>query len=340
MFREVQTMKKQIQEKAILISITIIAVAIIISANIISSSRQLKNSEISSSVVTTTSEKKCPLSCDDGNKCTIDYCSPATNYECKHEEIRPCCGNGICETGESFQSCPDDCPLTYKIGNGICEPGEINAIYGMGCIDCISACNNDHTEMCVGQKYGIGERTTISYTCQKTSIMLDSRGFYVPTGWETRVSMLGPYEFKITGNDGLITLLVSMYFPSDEFSWKANKWETYLSNIHSQITCYKPDGSYALQEGETYNGVQLKDFFTCDASHESLACEPIGNDLESVKKLGSYYDNKFSKSTIYNVLFYSYGITRKPFTLNCKSKIWSEDIPYDVKEITFTVHFV
>jgi hypothetical protein len=252
----------------------------------------------------------------------------------------PCCGNGICETGESYQSCPNDCPLTYTIGNGICESGEINANYGMGCIDCISACNNDHTEMCVGRRTGgIMEPTTISYSCQKTSIMLDSRGFYVPKGWETRVSTLGTNEFKITGNDGLVALFVSMDFPSSESFWKANKWETYLSNIQSKITCYRPDGSYALQEGETYNGVQLKDFFICDASSEAFACEPIGTDLESVRKLGSYGNNAFSKYTIYDVLFYSYGISGKPFTLNCKSKIWSEDIPSDIKEITFTIHF-
>jgi len=34
---------------------------------------------------TTTSTRSCPPSCDDGDECTIDYCSSATNYECRHE---------------------------------------------------------------------------------------------------------------------------------------------------------------------------------------------------------------------------------------------------------------
>lgn len=44
---------------------------------------------------------RCPDSCDDGDKCTRDYCSKATNYECKHDKIEPCEGNGICEVGEN-----------------------------------------------------------------------------------------------------------------------------------------------------------------------------------------------------------------------------------------------
>ena len=33
------------------------------------------------------------------------------------------CGNGICEEGETWESCPEDCPEPV-CGNGICESGE------------------------------------------------------------------------------------------------------------------------------------------------------------------------------------------------------------------------
>ncbi len=44
--------------------------------------------------------------CDDGNPCTIDIIE---NSACAHNPIVPCCGNKICEGGEDFNSCQNDC---------------------------------------------------------------------------------------------------------------------------------------------------------------------------------------------------------------------------------------
>ena len=55
-------------------------------------------------------EKECPESCDDSNACTRDHCSFETGFECKHDEIKPCCGNGECEESEDISNaCPQDC---------------------------------------------------------------------------------------------------------------------------------------------------------------------------------------------------------------------------------------
>jgi hypothetical protein len=51
----------------------------------------------------------CPDSCDDLDECTIDYCSKDTAYACVNQPVRPCCGNDVCEPGESYQVCPLDC---------------------------------------------------------------------------------------------------------------------------------------------------------------------------------------------------------------------------------------
>lgn len=51
-------------------------------------------------------EIKCPESCDDFNPCTEDYCD---NGICKHTPIKPCCGNGLCEPGETISTCREDC---------------------------------------------------------------------------------------------------------------------------------------------------------------------------------------------------------------------------------------
>jgi|GEM_PF-1337184 len=83
---------------------------------------------------------RCPKSCDDGNPCTQDFCSSETDYQCKYSPIvgategckelvetckqyqcvkgecqiitlGGCCGNGKCEAGENWETCPQDCEL-------------------------------------------------------------------------------------------------------------------------------------------------------------------------------------------------------------------------------------
>lgn len=53
---------------------------------------------------------RCPASCDDGQACTLDVCSEATGHKCANTAIPNCCGNKICETGETYQICAADCP--------------------------------------------------------------------------------------------------------------------------------------------------------------------------------------------------------------------------------------
>jgi hypothetical protein len=98
----------------------------------------------------------CPRSCDDGMRCTKDFCSRDTNYQCLHQNISPCQGNGICDPGEyGTADCPncDDnkiCTNDYMnfttlkcvheqniscFGNGICEIGEYGSSDCPNCDD-------------------------------------------------------------------------------------------------------------------------------------------------------------------------------------------------------------
>lgn len=54
-------------------------------------------------------EDQCPTTCDDQDPCTRDDCGADTNYRCAHFKISPCCGNSICETDETYDSCSQDC---------------------------------------------------------------------------------------------------------------------------------------------------------------------------------------------------------------------------------------
>ena len=53
---------------------------------------------------------RCPASCDDGYLYTQDVCSKKTDYECSYTTIEKYCRNKICEAGETYENCPEDCP--------------------------------------------------------------------------------------------------------------------------------------------------------------------------------------------------------------------------------------
>jgi hypothetical protein len=89
----------------------------------------------------------CPDDCDDNDSCTRDYCSEATNYTCMHDNLLPCCGNGVCEDTlinirmdtENHETCPEDC-------KDPCEGIECNAVQ----LTCPDGFNATCQEVCVG----------------------------------------------------------------------------------------------------------------------------------------------------------------------------------------------
>jgi len=49
---------------------------------------------------------QCPGGCNDFNICTEDTC---VNGKCEFKKVVPCCGDGVCERGETDSSCAEDC---------------------------------------------------------------------------------------------------------------------------------------------------------------------------------------------------------------------------------------
>ena len=52
------------------------------------------------------SAETCEANCNDNDLCTKDSC---VGKSCVHDEIKPCCGNLVCEDIETTISCPRDC---------------------------------------------------------------------------------------------------------------------------------------------------------------------------------------------------------------------------------------
>ncbi|MDO8581918.1 MAG: hypothetical protein Q7S16_03510 [bacterium] len=64
----------------------------------------------------TSCSQDCRVDCNDGKACTKDELDYSSG-QCRHEIIRGCCGNNICEAGESPLTCKEDCNAQLEISN-------------------------------------------------------------------------------------------------------------------------------------------------------------------------------------------------------------------------------
>lgn len=125
---------------------------------------------------------QCPQSCDDKNVCTEDFCSSETKYKCQQIFLSDCCGNTKCDSKETYETCPADCPNcddnnqctkdsfdyhTQKClnapvldviccGNTICEIGETYTNCARDCPNC------DDENKCTKDSYDYYQRKCVN----------------------------------------------------------------------------------------------------------------------------------------------------------------------------------
>ena len=83
-------------------------------------------------------------------KCASEYNTCFSGWQ------PPVCGNGVCEAGETQQSCAQDCQPPQTCGNGVCDAGETSAICpqdcqapgGLSCAEGFDCVMNCETEAC------------------------------------------------------------------------------------------------------------------------------------------------------------------------------------------------
>jgi len=79
-----------------------------------------------------------PKECEVKEDCPDRTCfnKDCIDYTCSYSEIVPCCGNGICETAETYEDCVDDCVKTGVLdkdevwGGTIHVTGDIDVLEG------------------------------------------------------------------------------------------------------------------------------------------------------------------------------------------------------------------
>ena len=140
-----------------------------------------------------TNTKSCPSICDDGNRCTYDYCSYETGYRCKYKYITPCCGNHVVEEGEDCGGLPVDTATCLTFGF---DSGEIgcNSDCTFNMSGCIINDENSNTENGSGEK---NENNTIKIN----EIM------YNPTGKENYnewIELYNPSEYDVDVSEWML----------------------------------------------------------------------------------------------------------------------------------------
>ncbi len=68
-------------------------------------------------------QKECKVKEDCPDKTC--FSKDCIDYNCSYSQIIPCCGNGICETGETYKECADDCVKTGHYRESEVWGGEI-----------------------------------------------------------------------------------------------------------------------------------------------------------------------------------------------------------------------
>jgi hypothetical protein len=259
-----------------------------------------------------------------------DYCDGVTRYYNGQCSVGDCSyASQYCESG-----CEDGSCLNYNINDGICSPEEKGETFG--CIDCISDCNNDHTQFC----YHVNPPSS-NFVCQSTSIELDDRNFFTSRSHENIMNTIDSQEF--TASDS--TAMIITYF-NLELDGSSNNWETYLSNVKGDTICYTTTGDYAMStmgDFENYKNISVSSYFDC-ANGQDGFCE-VSEDAKNLIKFSKFKDGQYSPSAMYIIFVQDHTVlwdnpTERPITFECKIRIWSEDIPDDIQENIFKISFV
>jgi len=178
-------------------------------------------------------------------------------YEEGHE---PICGDGICEPeyGESYETCPGDCPPNDHCGNGVCEPS-----LGENCATCPDDCGG-----CPPEPTGVGFRLPytnvtmgdtfwVTLYCDHPGVCLG--GWKISIGFDDVI-----VEVKEIKVDGVIWLYDTGDIVDDEITfiqaWTAREDLTSKMDL-CRIKLYaKSTGSSPL----SFNYFEMSD---CDAVH-------------------------------------------------------------------------
>jgi hypothetical protein len=214
------------------------------------------------------SAPECP-SCEDNNSCTKDSCSKDTGFECVHEAIVPCCGNGECEEGENWSACPQDCECALDCDS--CSAPDMQTCSCLPKTECSSG------DTCCPENCAYPEDPD----CPKPSAVF-SEIYYDPIGDDKK------HEWVEIYNNGTI--------PTDITSWRfeENNTQHYINEVTNETTI--GPGSYAIIAD---NAVQfLNDYpnFSGLLFDSSFSLSNTGENLT----LRAGYDGEIMDFLLYN----------------------------------------
>lgn len=226
--------------------------------------------------------EQCSASCDDGNKCTFDYCNSFTEFECKHKLIEPCFNDGVCEEEETSLPLAPSCPnlgwvAAGKVSSGAslesqAEKGYYsykNSINSGQNSDCPESCDDSNPS--TSDYYDFKKQECGHYACVKDTTLLKIT-VSEPQENLVIVSNSANFRFKINKN-GQCTYILDSNAASD--------WINMVSDVEtSQSLTGLAQGNHEIYVRcyDTSNNVQTyKAHFSVDLNPPSIEIyTPIG----------------------------------------------------------------
>jgi len=129
--------------------------------------------------------------CDSGLDCVVGRCEP-TGANCGDglcnggetfatcpEDCDPLCGDGVCDEGETSDQCPMDCPVLPYCGDGVCDADETETTCPDDCWT-PPECGDGLTEgdeVCDGSDLGVETCTSQGFFTGDLSCLADCSGY-------------------------------------------------------------------------------------------------------------------------------------------------------------------
>jgi len=214
-------------------------------------------------------EKHCP-SCEDNDSCTTDSCSEETDYECIHEQIIPCCGNGNCEEAENWSACQEDCECALECGP--CESLENESCTCLPKTECIQ------DGCCPGNCTYLEDSD-----CPKPSVVF-SEIFYNANGTDTKHEWIEIY------NNGAIAVDIT------KWRFEENNTQHFIEELNNETII--ESGSYAVIADNTAQFLDDHPDYTGQLFDSSFSLSNTGELLMlRMGKDGEIIDSIFYNST-------------------------------------------
>lgn len=242
-----------------------------LSGHIISSTPDLEN-VIVQEAIEKESKPTCPASCDDNNSCSSDWCNETSDYSCSHTPIdgtsEECWGNpASCSTNTCVAGKCTAIQFTRCCGNAVCESNESCNSCSTDCGECPTSILPPSTQPAQTTQQS-SQTTSTSSTGQTPNTTTQTNTTGQTTSNATTLNHITINEFTTRGPNGSYDEFAELYNPTNsdinitgwKLQYKSATGDTWQSKVGSGISGVIKSKSFFLLASKGYSLTTQADY--------------------------------------------------------------------------------